>query len=345
MPFSSIEEVFDGFKQLKVIVLGDIMLDVYQYGKIERMSPENAAVSVFKSESEECRLGGAANVANNIKALGAKPILIGVIGGDKPGETIKSLLRTGRIDVDGLIPCENRKTTVKRRLINQDFQVQVLRVDEEDTFDISNDQSLTLLTSLEIHLATADLLIIQDYNKGTLTKPLIDKILERGRKFEVPVAVDPKYHNFQEYKGIALLKPNFSELKVGLQKPELRPDLHEINTAVRSFIEPNQISQLIVSLSEFGMYFTDWDSSEILEAHKRQILDVSGAGDTVLTLAALCLPLGLSTRFSAEMANLAGGLTCQCFGVQPIDSQELLQEANQNLILLNELNMSPIEDL
>ncbi|MFY0608119.1 MAG: D-glycero-beta-D-manno-heptose-7-phosphate kinase [Cyclobacteriaceae bacterium] len=336
MPIDSIEEVFEAFSKLKVIVIGDIMLDVYQHGSVERMSPENPKIPVFLTSSEECQLGGAANVANNIKQLGAEPILIGPIGQDSSGGQLRRLLEAEGISSTTLLECADRKTTIKRRFLANG--VQLWRVDTEDAFDISLQQSDAILQALQSHWASADLLILQDYNKGALTENLISDVRKLAKDYSVPIAVDPKIKNFLNYHAVDLFKPNLKELQTGLGQNSVDVSLESLNNATEHFMKNRQHKRLMVSLSEHGIYYNDGSESGILPADQHQIVDVSGAGDTVLALAAMCLSLGMSARFSSVISNLAAGLVCLEQGVRPIDKSALYAATKRKNGLMNILS-------
>jgi rfaE bifunctional protein kinase chain/domain len=319
-----IHQVFNDFNTVKATVLGDIMLDAYFFGKVDRISPE-APVPVVSVTSKERRAGGAANVAFNLKNLGAQVSICAVVGNDLEGEFLRTLFEEKRINTDGLVLDYDRQTTVKTRVIGN--QQQVLRVDEEDTHphDISVEDQLIVL--LKESLSDCDVLVIEDYNKGLLSERIIQSALSLAKKKNIPVVVDPKKENFLAYKGVALFKPNRKELKEGLNLESNLDNRAEIETAVRSLNKQLQSDRIMLTLSEDGTVIFQDDTFHHFPAHPRKIRDVSGAGDSVISVAALCVALNLAPQMTAELSNLAGGLVCEKVGVIPIDRDQLFTEA------------------
>ncbi|MCD6066130.1 MAG: ADP-heptose synthase, bifunctional sugar kinase/adenylyltransferase [Bacteroidetes bacterium] len=321
-----IKETFKSFNELNVLIIGDVMVDSYMWGKVNRISPE-APVPIVAIESKERRLGGAANVALNIQAMGANPILCSVIGIDYEGQIFLDLLKNQKLSQKGILKSRTRITTNKTRVIGNNHQI--LRVDEEVEEDISiseTDQLLQLILFILQH-DKIDVIIFEDYNKGLITQKLIRSVVDIAKKRNIPIAVDPKKKNFMNYKGVTLFKPNLKELKEGL-KMDFDPDnIKELQKAVSSFRVKQKITTALITLSERGVYTNSRTIKEVLPAHIRKIADVSGAGDTVISVAALCLALELHPVLTAALANLAGGLVCEQVGVAPIDKQQLLEEA------------------
>lgn len=321
-----IKETFKSFSELNVLIIGDVMVDSYMWGKVNRISPE-APVPIVAIETKERRLGGAANVALNIQAMGANPILCSVIGIDYEGQIFLDLLKKQKLSQKGILKSRTRITTNKTRVIGNNHQL--VRVDEEQEDDISvseTDQLLQLILFILQH-DKIDVIIFEDYNKGLINQKLIKSVVDMAKKRNIPIAVDPKKKNFMNYKGVTLFKPNLKELKEGL-KIDFDPDnIRELQKAVSSFRVKQKISTALITLSERGIYTNSRTVKEILPAHIRKIADVSGAGDTVISVAALCLALELHPILTAALSNLAGGLVCEQVGVVPIDKQKLLEEA------------------
>lgn len=321
-----IKEIFKSFNDLNVLIIGDVMVDSYMWGKVSRISPE-APVPIVSVEQKERRLGGAANVALNVQAMGANPILCSVIGVDHDGLIFMDLLKQQKLSQKGILKSRTRITTNKTRVIGNNHQM--LRVDEEDEQDISqneSDQLLQLITFILEH-DKIDVIIFEDYNKGLITPRLIAKVVDLARKRGIPTAVDPKKKNFNSYKGVTLFKPNLKELKEGL-KADFSPDnIKELSKVISSFRVKQKINTALITLSEKGIYTNSRSVKELIPAHIRKIADVSGAGDTVISVAALCLALELHPVLTASLANLAGGLVCEQIGVVPISKQQLLDEA------------------
>lgn len=320
------QSIFQDFKDLKVLVVGDVMLDSYVYGKVERVSPE-APVPVIDVDSKEKRLGGAANVALNIKALGAEPILCSILGEDKNGKQLIKLLEASALSAEGMISSPKRRTTEKLRIIGNNHLL--LRMDTEDKFDLDQWENEQLLESAARIIPKMDVVIFQDYNKGVLNASNIEQLISLCNEHGIPSAVDPKKLNFLSYKGVTLFKPNLKELKEGLnidQSLKIEANLKQAEAELRQLIN-NKYS--LITLSEQGVFISDKESSTILPAHVRNISDVSGAGDSVISVAALCLALGLPKEQIANIANLAGGLVCEEVGVVPISKEKLQRETEK----------------
>jgi rfaE bifunctional protein kinase chain/domain len=306
------------------------MMDAYVLGKVTRISPE-APVPIISLDQEDERIGGAGNVALNLVALGAKPIIASAIGTDSNGEKLTNLLKSNGISVEGVIFSEKRKTTVKTRVISN--KQQLLRIDSEDTFSISRTEEDQLINKIVKLIETGlDAIIFEDYNKGVLTENLISKIIDLAKKYEIPTAVDPKKENFLAYRNVTLFKPNLKELKEGLNVDFNISDTQlEFEQAVITLESKlnNEIS--FITLSEHGVFIKNSTKKHYAKAHLRNISDVSGAGDTVIAVATLCLATKLEIEQIAEISNIAGGLVCEKSGVVSIDKYELLQEVEELL--------------
>ena len=326
MNSDKINAIFQTFNQLNVLIIGDVMVDSYMWGKVERISPE-APVPVVAVNKKENRLGGAANVALNIVAMGATPFICSVIGEDEKGNVFIDLLKTNNLSAEGIIKSKNRQTTVKTRVIGSKHQM--LRVDEEMETEISENEA-TLLQKAIISILNShkiDVIIFEDYDKGTLVPKLIEKIVSEANKRNIPTAVDPKKKNFYAYKKVSLFKPNLKELKEGLKIDLEIDDKEAIKAVAENLRLSNEIKMILLTLSDQGIYFCTKNKHAFIPAHVRDISDVSGAGDTVISVAALCLATGLSSFQIATLSNLAGGLVCEKVGVVPIDKIQLMEEA------------------
>lgn len=330
MTFSNSSDLFDAISKLKVLVIGDVMVDSYIWGKVSRISPE-APVPVVLANKKEKRLGGAANVALNVQSLGATPIPCAIVGDDLDGEFFLSRLQERGIPSKGVITSRERETTVKERVLSGSHQL--LRVDTESDKDMSPIEQKAMLAHIKSLLPEADVVIFEDYDKGVLNKEVIATTIAEANKLGIPTVVDPKKRNFLEYKGATLFKPNLKELKEGM-KVEVDPtDLDSISSASSALQEALACQMVMVTLSEHGVYIKDNDESHLIPAHIRQISDVSGAGDTVISVVACALAAGLEAKRTAALANLAGGLVCEHVGVVPIDKKELSQEIEDRNIL------------
>lgn len=324
------EAIFQGFTQKRVLVIGDVMIDAYLRGSVTRVSPE-APVPIINLTKSEDRLGGAANVALNLLALGAEPILCAVIGNDKGADKFDALLDKRNLSKEGILRSDNRETTVKTRVIGNNQQL--LRIDEE-SIDLLNKEEEDLFINHvgAILESNVDAIILEDYNKGLLTERVISEIVNLANERNVIVTVDPKKDQFFAYQNVTLFKPNLKELKEGLGLEFDVQDKEAFENAIQLLEQKlhNKIS--FVTLSEHGVFVKDTENKDYIPAHIRNISDVSGAGDTVISVATLCLAVGLKPSLMAEIANLAGGLVCEESGVVPVDKDLLLSEV-QKLVL------------
>jgi len=317
-------EIFEQFNQQKILVVGDVMVDSYVWGKVNRISPE-APVPIVNAERRENRLGGAGNVALNLLALGAKPILCSVIGNDADSKTLEALLLKRRMQTDGMVKSSQRITTVKHRILAGSQQL--LRIDSETTEPITQNESKLLIERVEKLAKEADAIIFQDYDKGVLTPSTIQKIIQIAQSHKVPTIVDPKKRNFLSYEGSTLFKPNLKELAEGLNINIDGSQLESVKAGMDLLQKEMPTQMGMVTLSQHGVYIKNQESSHHFPAHRREIADVSGAGDTVVSIAALCLASRLPIDRIAQLANLGGGLVCEFLGVVPIDKTRLLAEA------------------
>ena len=324
------KDLFDKFNGLRILVIGDVMLDAYVMGKVNRISPE-APVPIVSLENKDARIGGAGNVALNLLALGAKPIICGVIGEDSSGDKLLNLFEKNGISTDGLVKSMARKTTVKTRVISN--KQQLLRIDSESTFPLLESEEIKLNNTIQnIINQGIDGIIFEDYNKGVLTDSVIQNAIKIAKEKDIPTAVDPKKENFLSYRGVSLFKPNLKELKEGLNLNfdfNTNKELFEKGIEVLEEKLHNEIS--FVTLSENGVFIKNQTEKYYAPAHVRSISDVSGAGDTVIAVATLCLISGASTKQIAEISNLAGGLVCEKSGVVSISKDELLKEVSELL--------------
>ncbi len=313
---------------MNVLIIGDVMVDAYLWGKVERISPE-APVPIVAVHNRENRLGGAANVALNIKAMGAHPVLCSVIGNDANGQLFMQMLHEQGMTSEGIVISQDRNTTVKTRIIGN--QAQMLRVDEETEKEVHEEDRKNLLQHISFILDHhgIDVIIFEDYDKGVIDQDLIENVVALAAKKKIPVTADPKKKNFNHYKNITLFKPNLKELRDGLKHDFEKNSIEEIVTAVKTFNTRQQVDISLVTLSEKGILLCNSKASELIPAHVRNIADVSGAGDTVISVASLCLAAGVDDKLLATLANLAGGQVCEKVGVVSVDKKQLLEEAMQ----------------
>jgi rfaE bifunctional protein kinase chain/domain len=311
------------------MIIGDVMVDSYLWGKVERISPE-APIPIVALRKRENRMGGAANVAMNIKTMGAKPVLCSVIGEDDKGVNFLDLLKKEKIATYGILQSPRRITTTKFRIFGN--STQMLRVDEEVKDDLSDNDRTILLNNIDNILAKEkiDGIIFQDYNKGVINPILIKEVIDRATKLKIPVAVDPKKKNFYNFTGVTLFKPNLKELKEGMKVEFDNNDREMLLSAAQSLREKLNCQYILTTLSELGVMISMKDTYDekniFIPAHIRSISDVSGAGDTVISVAALCLAQKCSPYEIAYISNLAGGLVCEEVGVTPVNKDKLLKE-------------------
>lgn len=320
---------FDDIKGKRILVVGDLMLDKYLWGRVERISPE-APVPVVDVQREEYRLGGAANVAYNLLSLGAAPLMCGVIG-TEPVEAaqFRELMDTHGLDTAGLLALPQRRTTTKTRVLG-DHQ-QMLRVDREDKGPLDADAKSQLSALIRQLMATQPrAVILEDYNKGLLSEDIIRLTIEEAQQQSIPVLVDPKFANFLAYAGCTVFKPNLKELNEALALQLSKEDVPGIVAACLQLRQRMPHTYTFVTLSEQGVLLVGDDGRyDHIPAHIRQIRDVSGAGDTVVGVMAAALAVGMPAGQAAALANLAGGLVCEVPGVAPIDPQKLATEAKK----------------
>lgn len=321
----TIHELLATFRTKRILVIGDVMIDAYMLGKVHRVSPE-APVPIVSLEKQEQRLGGAANVALNLLSLGATPILCSVVGNDKDGEQLMQLMTEQSMPTSGILQSNERVTTVKTRVIGN--QQHLLRIDAEDTHGLTKNEEKAFLETVEQVLSAemVDAIIFEDYNKGVLTATIIQGVIEMAKKRNIPTTVDPKKDNFLAYKEVTLFKPNLKELREGLGIDCTFQNKTLFNEAITALENELNNEITFVTLSEFGVYIKKQQESHHAPAHIRNIADVSGAGDTVISVATLCLTAACSIETIAELSNLAGGLVCEKSGVVTIEPDQLIEE-------------------
>jgi rfaE bifunctional protein kinase chain/domain len=322
---SDLHKLFESFREIKAGVIGDIMLDTYWWGHVERISPE-APVPVVSLDKREHRIGGAGNVALNLASLGARVSTFSFIGNEEEGRLLEGLLRDHSIDTRYLEKSDSRITTVKARIISRNQQM--MRLDSETTADLSEEEEGRLIAQVKRYLEDEKphVIIFEDYNKGVLTPRVIREVTELCRKQGVVTAVDPKRKNFFAYEGVTIFKPNLKEVKEGLNLL-----LEEIHLTALQDIHAQLAGRLrhaisFITLSEKGVFYQASGGSGIVPSHRRNIADVSGAGDTVIAVASLVYAATKDIRLMAEIANIAGGLVCEEVGTMAIDKGKLLAE-------------------
>lgn len=323
---TNFENLFKEVAKLKVAVVGDLMLDTYWWGSVERISPE-APVPVIALEKKEQRIGGAGNVALNTVSLEAETTLFSVIGDDADAEILLQLLQDAHIDTKYIVKSSQRITTNKIRIIGRSQQM--LRLDSEITRDISEEDEQLLLHNFKLFLKRyhPSVVIFEDYNKGVLTKNVIHEMIHECRQHNILTTADPKRKNFFEYKQVDIFKPNLKEVKDGLNllmDEVSEAGLKNIHQELQQILH-HRIS--LITLSEKGLFFQKGNYAKIIPAHDiRNIADVSGAGDTVIAVASLIYAATKNIHVAAYIANVAGGLVCEQVGTVAINKAQLLQE-------------------
>ncbi len=319
-----LQEIFQSFNDLSVLIIGDVMLDSYIWGAVERISPE-APVPVVTVKKKDFRLGGAGNVALNVQSLGAKPVLCSLIGNDDEGKKLLQCLDDKGISKEGIAISQDRPTTVKTRVIAS--HQHVVRVDEESDETLTDREEKEILERIQKMLPQCQVVVFEDYDKGVLNPRIIEAVVQLAHLHNIPTVVDPKKRNFLAYKNVTLFKPNLKELREGMKVDVDAGNQKQVSKTVELLKEKLGAQGVMVTLSEHGVYIDQQDQKIKLPAHVREIADVSGAGDTVISIAALCVALYLHPYLTASLSNLGGGLVCQHTGVVPINKDELLTEA------------------
>ena len=325
MEKAAIEQLFVHYTNTKIGVVGDIMLDTYWWGNVDRVSPE-APVPVVALQRKEIRVGGAANVALNLRALGAPTTLFAIIGQDAEGKELKGLLDNHGINTHYILSSETRVTTNKVRVMGRNQQM--MRLDHEHTNDlITKEEDALIANFIEyVQKEKPALIILEDYNKGVLTARVIQTIIEFCTTQGIPTAVDPKQKNFLAYKGCTIFKPNLKEVKEGLKIAIEKVDLDHLNK-VHAALEENLAHEIsFITLSEHGVYYANNKDQKLIPTHIRNISDVSGAGDTVIAVASLTYAATKDMNLAAEFANIAGGLVCELVGTAPINKKTFQAE-------------------
>lgn len=322
---AELQKIFDDMDALHVVVVGDVMLDNYWWGGVDRISPE-APVPIIALSKRESRLGGAANVALNCRALGAKVTLASIVGDDTEGATLVKLASEAGIDTSLVTQSWRRPTTTKTRVISRNQQV--LRIDDEVTDELYTDEEHPFIDLVLRFLQRVkpQVLIFEDYNKGLLKENVIHKITNHCKELGIIISVDPKKKNFLAYKDVTIFKPNLKEVREGLNLPLEQTDEPEMNHVHRKLNEVLHHDVTFITLSEKGVFYNNGFTSAIIPSRIRNIADVSGAGDTVIATASLVYAITKDVNIMAEISNLAGGLVCEEVGVVSIKKEKLRKE-------------------
>ncbi|MCJ8342674.1 MAG: D-glycero-beta-D-manno-heptose-7-phosphate kinase [Cetobacterium sp.] len=328
MEKNRLEQILDCFGKVKVAVVGDMMLDDYIIGTVDRISPE-APVPVVSVKKERFVLGGAANVVNNLATLGAKTLCFGVIGDDSDGDRLLNVFREKNIDVTGVIRVEDRPTIVKRRIIAGTQQL--LRLDWEDASNIRKEIEDLLLNKIKEHIDEIDAFILSDYDKGVLTPRVAKEIIEMAQGKNIIVTVDPKPKNAQNYIGATSMTPNRKEAMECLGKGK-DTDILEIGKELK---EKLSLTNLLLTRSEEGMSLFGNEKIENIPTYAKEVYDVTGAGDTVISVYTLAGASGMEWYEAAKLANTAAGVVVGKMGTSTVTKEEILEFYNS---IYNEWN-------
>jgi D-glycero-beta-D-manno-heptose-7-phosphate kinase len=312
-------EIFAPMSKQFVAIVGDVMLDRYIWGEVSRISPE-APVPVVDVMRESNHLGGAANVALNIKSLGANPVMFGVVGDDQHGDYLKRIFTDAGILTEFMVTDNERPTTVKTRIIAGSQHV--VRIDSERRHETGEELTDRVLFKLEDHLGSISAIVLQDYNKGVVTKKLIRGVIDLAKSRNIPVCVDPKFSNFFEYEGVELFKPNRKETEDALNKK--LSDENSFEAAAKEMQTRLSCKSVLLTLGSLGMLLLREDGSLVrVPTRARKVADVSGAGDTVIATLSVALAAGASMEEASNIANTAGGLVCEEIGIVPVNRDRL----------------------
>ena len=314
-----IDDIVNGFKGKRILVVGDLMLDEYLIGEVRRISPE-APVPVVEVKEQQIRFGGAANVALNVATLGAEPVLVGAIGADREGDLFTDLMRGKQMPLDGLHRFDDRPTTVKTRVIGHSQHI--TRVDREKKEYLNETEEKQIIKIIEKLIDQVSAVIMEDYNKGVLTSQIIEAVIGLARKHSKLITVDPKFINFLNYKNVSVFKPNIKETEEALAV-HISSET-DLNNAGRNLLKTLNAKNILITRGSAGMSLFE-TSGEITHVGTmaRKVADVSGAGDTVISTLTVALVGGAGVREAATMANLAAGIVCQEVGIVPVELDQL----------------------
>lgn len=336
--------LFDSFNKLNVLIIGDLILDIYIPGKVQRISSE-APIPILEINNKEYRLGGAANVAANIKAMGAEPYLCSIVGNDEASIRFRNLLKEKDLCDSYILNSDNIKTTTKTRFLSQSQQI--LRVDDEVTDPIDPEDTELLANNIYNLLAEKkiDSIIFEDYDKGIITPKLIRQVVDKAKQNRIPITVDPKIRNFNNYHGVTLFKPNFKEFCDGLQINIDANNIELLSYHAEKLRKELRTDIIMVTLSEKGLFIQDEHNYYTMPTYAKNIYDVSGAGDTVISIASLALTLNLDIYTIALLSNISGGIACETMGVGPINKTQLKERAKPLLLGITDIYGNKMQKL
>lgn len=311
---------------MRVLIIGDVMLDRYFWGTVARISPE-APVPVVRLEKQTFTAGGAANVAANVAALGAQAGLVGVIGNDHGATELKQILERSGVDPGNLLQTPNRQTTTKTRIVAH--HQHIVRLDDEKTTPLDAQDSEQICRQVSDLLPAADVVVLSDYAKGCLSDAVIANVIEEAQKNGKPILVDPKGRDYRKYVGATMLTPNKNEASAA-SGIEISDD-RALESAGEKLLAELQIEALLITLGEDGMrLFERNQTSAQIPATARDVYDVTGAGDTVIALLAVALGTGANFVDAARIANAGAGIAVEQVGTTAVSREDLLQTLEKN---------------
>ncbi|RMH64150.1 MAG: D-glycero-beta-D-manno-heptose-7-phosphate kinase [Calditrichaeota bacterium] len=317
-----IEHILNHARDKHILVVGDIMIDQYLSGIVQRISPE-APVPIVEIDQETMRLGGAANVALNVLSLGARATLVGIIGRDRMGETCRALFDAHGINPQGLVESANRPTTVKTRVIGDNQHL--IRVDKEVAAPAEDIETDAINQAVDRLLDGVDAVILEDYNKGVMTPRVIEHTITQCRQRRIPVMVDPKFNHFMAYREVDVFKPNIMETARALAM-ELKNEDTAVEQAGQHLLRELNAESVLITRGPRGLSLFERDAGVMhIPTRVRQVADVSGAGDTVIATLTVALTGGASKQEAAIMANYAAACVVEQIGIVPVTLERLLE--------------------
>ncbi len=325
-------DLISSFKKARVLVIGDFILDQFVWGSVDRISPE-APVPVVHVKRESYMPGGSLNVANNIHSLGGIVYPCGIVGRDREGRMLLKVIRGAGIDAGGIVYDPDRPTSVKTRVIAHSQQV--VRFDREKSDDISQELCKKIVRFVRQRISTIDVIVIEDYGKGVIQPQLLKEIVRMAKKFKKPVLVDPKEKNFSYYSGVTAITPNRKEAYGALENHTRKP--YTLEKVGHDLLKKLKCEAVLVTLGEDGMALFEKNGSMTkIPTAAREVYDVSGAGDTVISVLSLALAAGAKIREAAILANLAAGIVVAKLGTATVLPDELREAVEKNSIFVSE---------
>ncbi|HSK70146.1 MAG TPA: D-glycero-beta-D-manno-heptose-7-phosphate kinase [Pyrinomonadaceae bacterium] len=323
---SKLLSIINNFPKVKVLIVGDVMLDRYWWGSVRRISPE-APVPVVNLQKTSLAAGGAANVAANVAGLGAEPILVGAIGEDEEAALFSRVLEEANVSGENLVRLKNRSTTIKTRIVAHSQHV--VRIDQEHAQNLDFEEENLVWNKIEEVFEKVSVIVLSDYAKGILTENLISRLISKGKENKKLILVDPKGKNYKKYRGATILTPNKKEAAQASGLEENGQDL--VEKAGKLLLEENELEALLITQGEEGMTLFQKNQNPLhLTALARKVYDVTGAGDTVIAGLGVAAGAEASLAEAAEIANIAAGLVVEEIGTTVINAKKLKSAIEEN---------------